>query len=245
MRKCSKCRNPGHDKRSCKKMRGSNGLRRKNPIILGEIVTIYIKETPTQREAPLSIRPKCHSCGDLAAALIAKLKNGQNHPLQWADACLNCLAESFLTRELSAEKYERRLNPKGASPSSEGPRHSRSTPGKCKICGITTKNKDYCVEHIEETPYASYLSQKMKEVAEEENSVATRGISAIKPTSSVVRDILKELSLGGEQLASKLARELDLPLKIIEIYIQYMERAGQVRSYRTSRNSLVVMLGND
>jgi hypothetical protein len=239
MRKCSKCRNPGHDKRSCKKERGGPGLRRKNPIVLGEIVTIYIKETPTQREAPLSIRPKCRGCGDLGAALIAKLKNGQSRPLQWADSCLSCLAESL------TEKHEHRFNPKGNLPSSEGPRRSHSISSQCKICGIPTKNKDYCVEHIEEAPYASYLSKKMKEVEEEESSVATFGISAIKPTSSVVRDIIKELSLQGEQLASKLARELDLPLKIIEIYIQYMERSGQVRSYRTSRNSLIVILKND
>lgn len=113
----------------------------------------------------------------------------------------------------------------------------------CEICeGATREGKPYCPEHVEHNKYVRNILQVLKDQDEEHAKALTRGVRAITNNSLTVKEMVKVISIRGTTTVNRVAREMNLDLKIVEIYARYLVNRRITRSGSTTRGAKTLTL---
>jgi len=115
---------------------------------------------------------------------------------------------------------------------------------KCEICEKATREgKPFCPEHVEHNDYVRDILQILEVQAEEHAKVLTRaGIRAITSDSLTAREMVKVLSVRGTSTVNRISREMNLDLKLVEVYARYLVKRQITHSGITTRGARTLTL---
>lgn len=118
----------------------------------------------------------------------------------------------------------------------------RPIPRHCEVAGCakaTRAGKPYCPNHVELHPYVQHL---MAEIAVRENEVARvakRGRRAVDIDGPTAQDVLAHLEVHGDRTVPGLARELNIEMATLDLFVDALERRGRVETWINRRGARV------
>lgn len=111
-------------------------------------------------------------------------------------------------------------------------------------CDRTTReDKPFCSEHVECHPYVQDLMTQIAERETELARVERAGARAVDPDGPTAWEIHNYLRVHGDRTIPGLARELNIDLPVLEIFIHALNRRGLLGLSANSRGIGVVSLG--
>lgn len=114
---------------------------------------------------------------------------------------------------------------------------------ECEICGGRTREgKPFCPHHVEHHNYVRNILQILEDQAEEHSNVLTKGVTAIGSNSLTVKEIVRLLSIRGTTTINRIAKDMSLDLKVVEVYVKYLVRRRIARSGETKRGAKTLRL---
>ncbi|RMG10021.1 MAG: hypothetical protein D6731_18455 [Planctomycetota bacterium] len=118
------------------------------------------------------------------------------------------------------------------------PRHCEA-PG----CGLATRaGKPFCSEHVERHPYIARLVEQLAAREEEERLVRERGVAAVASDGLTAAEILAFLRVHGDRSVPRLARDLNMDLETLELYVDALVARGLLAERRRRRRARIVGL---
>jgi len=100
--------------------------------------------------------------------------------------------------------------------------------------GKTVGNKPYCLDHVHLMPYAASIQERE---AEREAEIGEKAGPAID--GFIAQDLLGAIKLNQSSIPA-LARDLRVPLKVVERLVKKLEKAGKVTTRRSKRSVYVI-----
>lgn len=126
-------------------------------------------------------------------------------------------------------------------PQPRGYRNTRycAAPG----CGVLTREgKEYCTDHVDHHPYAQKVLKVLEQKEDDDNRVERRGARAAKLTMLSSKEVVSHLQFHGPRTTARLARELNLPTKLVEAHVNKLKQSKIVTTKPNKRGDTVVKL---
>ena len=108
----------------------------------------------------------------------------------------------------------------------------------CQAAGcevVTREHKPFCPAHLTRHAYVQDLLRTLANSEDEVAAVRRLGALRVDCEGLVAREILRELTQEGPRSMRRLARDLNLELKVLRHYLQALEGAGRIVLRRGKR----------
>lgn len=92
--------------------------------------------------------------------------------------------------------------------------------------------------HVVDLPYAGQVAEQIERSRAELARVAEDGASAVDPTGITLQEAVRLLRERGPSTLPRLARELHLPLAVVQSYAKAMRRRGLIAPLRANRRGV-------
>lgn len=111
-------------------------------------------------------------------------------------------------------------------------------------CGVATRaGKPFCSAHVEDHPYVRGLLSLIAEMRSEAALVRVRGARAVDTRALSSQEILRFLRVHGERSVPRLARDLNIPLEILEFYVKALGSRNLVALRENKRGATLISYG--
>ena len=125
---------------------------------------------------------------------------------------------------------------------SEGTRHHTTHCEAPRCHASTREGKPYCPEHVELNPYIRELMAQLASREREEANVGKLGARAVDLEGITAQEILQHLRVHGSRTLKRLARELNISLKVLQGYTRALERRKLIALTQTDRGGKILHL---
>lgn len=225
-RKCKKCGKPGHYSTTCGR---AEVIKRANRFGTVAGLTPAVKVAPAVPTKPV----RCGSCWNSGI----KKENGKETRCPCGRIPSRSLKEIDMDEHGPTEPYRSTDSDSVANHTGQSIKTIDVDPGRfrsekfteCRVCKTrTTEGKPYCIEHLDNLPYAAKLMAERQE-RDDEEAVAMGSWRKVDTKSSRSQEILCQVAHGGAMTPARLAIKLEVQKKAMWGYCMALQNVGLVQ----------------